>query len=305
MLLTESSSMYPVVHVPDDANDSVEQLGTKFKFWYDNNQRLFKEGRQNSGEHWSEKACCEIARVLDLPHAIYDLAEWRERIGVVSETFVPMDGRLVLGNEVLAKQIRGYPQAKRYEAREHRLSTVLALLKPVDVNPPLGFDRRPGLMRACDYFVGYLLLDALVSNQDRHHENWGYIVMADAMVHLAPTFDHASSLGRNETDESRIDRLNTRDAGRSISHYVTRAKSAFFSANGTDRLLSTIEAFHEAARFRPHAARYWLERLGTYGSETFERIFNAMPDGVMSEAAVRFALNMIAINQRTLLDLNV
>jgi hypothetical protein len=50
----------------------------------------------------------------------------------------------------------------------------------------------------------------------RHHQNWGLILSPDKKTYLAPTFDHASSLGRNETDENREDRLATKDLGRSM-----------------------------------------------------------------------------------------
>lgn len=50
-----------------------------------------------------------------------------------------------------------------------------------------------------------MILDALILNTDRHHENWALIRNIDArgvVVHtIASTFDHASSLGRNEPPE--------------------------------------------------------------------------------------------------------
>ena len=30
-----------------------------------------------------------------------------------------------------------------------------------------------GIESALEVFVGYVMLDAWISNQDRHHENWG------------------------------------------------------------------------------------------------------------------------------------
>jgi hypothetical protein len=54
------------------------------------------------------------------------------------------------------------------------------------------------------------MLDALIGNTDRHHENWGLVLQGTSDhqdLRLAPTFDHASSLGRNETDERREARL--------------------------------------------------------------------------------------------------
>ena len=289
--------MYPIIEVPEHATiDTVEQLGTKFKFWYDDNQILFKEGRPDGGEHWSEKAACEIARLLGLPHASYDLARWRGRIGVVSSLFIPKGGRLVVGNELLGREVENY-----IEAREHRVSTVMALLRSADIKYPLGFEQPPAMARACDVFVGYLMLDALIANQDRHHENWGYVELADGSVHLAPTFDHASSLGRNDSDKAREDRLTTTNPERSVERYVLRAKSAFLAAEGDGKRLTTLEAFEWAAKYRPQAAKYWLERLGACEQGAFEAVFAEMPPEIMSDTAKRFAISMIQANRRRLL----
>ena len=46
------------------------------------------------------------------------------------------------------------------------------------------------------FFVGYVLLDAWIANQDRHHENWGALRHGDEL-RLAPTFDHGASLVNN------------------------------------------------------------------------------------------------------------
>jgi hypothetical protein len=84
--------MYQTVQVPHDAFELPEQVGTKFKFWFrDEHQRLklYKEGRAGTGENWAEKVCAEICNLLGLPHAQYELAEWRGRRGVVTPSFVP------------------------------------------------------------------------------------------------------------------------------------------------------------------------------------------------------------------------
>ncbi|MGR3220598.1 MAG: hypothetical protein ACUZ8H_12405, partial [Candidatus Anammoxibacter sp.] len=56
----------------------IEQLGTKEKFWlYDEEKKtkvLFKIGRPNTGENWSEKASNELAKILGLPCADYQFA---------------------------------------------------------------------------------------------------------------------------------------------------------------------------------------------------------------------------------------
>lgn len=200
---------YPVIDVPEDSPNQLEQLGTKSKFWYDdeNNRRmLFKVGRPDTGENWAEKVGCEICGLLNIPHAHYEFGKCGDKNGVVSETFVPDNARLILGNELLGHVYKEvYDENTKYRSSQHTVRRALALTTISDINFPLNSDF-PNLQSAGDVFVGYLMLDALISNTDRHHENWGLIITG-SQLSLAPTFDHASSLGRNESDENRIARL--------------------------------------------------------------------------------------------------
>lgn len=304
--------MYPIVQVPDRASDLPEALGTKFKFWYREGEvkTLYKEGRSGSGEHWSEKVSAEIAGKLDIPHAHYELAHWQNRCGVISPTFVPGNGRLILGNELITRLDSTYAQhAKRHKARQHTIGVVLAVLGRSRnvIRPPIGFEMPAALDNAADIFCGYLMLDALIGNQDRHHENWGLIIVPEQSevgfgLMLAPSFDHASSLGRNESDEERLRRLHTRDKGSSLATYVQRAHSAFFEDHGSNRRLSTLEAFREAARHRPGAGVYWLGRLKAMSRNLYYDVLRSVPDSEISGPAREFALEMLCLNQQRLLD---
>lgn len=72
--------MFKIFNVPDDAADFFEQMGTKRKFWFryeNDNYYLFKEGRPNTGENWCEKVACGLCELLEIPHAHYELAMWR------------------------------------------------------------------------------------------------------------------------------------------------------------------------------------------------------------------------------------
>jgi len=76
---------FPIIEVPADSANQLEQLGTKSKFWYtdDQNRRmLFKIGRPNTGENWAEKVSCEICSLLNIPHAHYEFAQCQEAKGV-------------------------------------------------------------------------------------------------------------------------------------------------------------------------------------------------------------------------------
>ena len=296
---------YPTVEVPADGSSQLEQLGTKPKFWFaarDGALMLFKEGFPGSGEHWAEKVACEVAAGLDLPHAHYDLAVCDGRFGVVSPNMVPRRGRLILGNELLARVFTEYDQSPPYRCSQHTLSRVMTVLRASLIGPPLGWECPTEVDGAPGVFVGYLMLDALIGNQDRHHENWGLLKVAGGGLTLAPTFDHASSLGRNESDEVRTERLATRDRGRSVAAYVLRARSGLYKTKTSDKAMTTMDAFRNAAAWHPAAAGYWRQRLDALVPAALEAIILSLPTSAATEIARRFALQVMLENRARLLE---
>jgi len=135
---------------------------------------LFKEGRSGTGENWAEKVSAEICALLGIPQAPYDLAVWRGTQGVVSENFVPAGARLIFGNELLARVVSGYERETRYYRQsDHTIARVFAVLRDPAIQVPTTWHRTAAINTASEVFVGYLMLDALVGNTDRHHENGG------------------------------------------------------------------------------------------------------------------------------------
>lgn len=298
---------YSITTVSPDSSTQLEQLGTKEKCWFqqgENMKFLFKVGRPNTGENWAEKVCCEIARLLGLPHAEYNLALWGDKQGVISPSLVPENGQLILGNELLAKVDKSYEAAARYKTTQHVLRRVITVLQQPSIGTPAGWVCPPQVSNAVGVFAGYLLLDALVCNQDRHHENWGLIGTPEHGLTLSPTFDHASSLGRNETDETRKSRLNTKDKGFSVESYVAKARSGFFENKSSTKAMSTMDAFRECAKANAGAAQYWLDRLDTINEADFSAILAQIPDDFISSAARDFSNAMLCINRNRLLSLN-
>ncbi len=298
--------MFDIISVPDHAANATEPLGTKPKFWFRDDQDhrwLYKEGRPGTGEDWSEKAASELCSLIELPHVEYELALWKNRRGVVCRSMVPPSGRLIHGNELLARIVPEYPKTKFFCVRQHTVKSALAALRGFQVGLPLDWKGLEGVQTAQDVFIGYLMLDAWVANQDRHHENWAIVVTSEKTVHLAPSFDHASSLGRNETDEQRQERLVTNDQGRSVTHYVERAKSAFYLDPQSTKTLPTIQVFREAGKVRPLAADAWLGRLKGVVSSDIRRIFDNIPEERLTPIASTFAQHMLELNRERLLAL--
>lgn len=299
-----TSPFYSVVPIPDDAPELPEQLGTKTKYWLhiDGKPYLFKIGRPNTGENWAEKVACELCALLGLPHAHYEFAEWREQKGVISETVVPPDGRFVPGNELLSEIHTTYPTTQRYQVKDHTLGRIFTLLNSSEILLPLNWTP-PGsaIQNAFDVFTGYLMLDAWIANQDRHHENWG--VINHDRIYLAPTYDHAASMGQNETDAVRKERLTTRDQGRHISRYIQKARSAIYLTKSDQKPLSTVEAFKLAADRRPEAAKLWIELLGQVSNQQCLGIFEHIPETEITSAAIEFAITLLELNKQRLQEI--
>jgi len=301
---------YEVIEIKFTPED-LEQLGTKEKFWFrfgpeEDVRWLFKYSRDNTGEHWSEKAAEQLCKLLEIPHAKYELAFCHDRAGVITKNLIADAERMVMGNEVLhALSPNDYPSPtaildgeKAVRIREHTVLRVLGCLDGTEVQPPVS-SINTGSLNAGDVFCGYLMLDAIISNQDRHHENWA-IIVGDSRS-LCPTYDHAASLGRELLDENRIDRLTTKDKQRSVSAFVGKARSEIFKLKTDRKPLHTIDAFYHATEKRAAAKEYWLSRIRKVRREEIEAIFLKIPSSLISENARKFAIEMTWENIKRLL----
>ena len=284
--------MYKIFEVPANSAESSEQLGTKFKIWYrdpDYGQMLFKEGRPGTGENWAEKIACELAGELGIPHAHYEFATYQDKQGVVTRMLVERGARLIHGNELLTSYAIDYDseQSKIYRRRNHTLRRVLGYFRRSTnlIGAPYGFKRTEHIKDALDVFIGYLMFDAWIANQDRHDENWGLLRAADGNSFLSPSYDHGSSMGRNESTEKMLNMLVTKDKNQHISKYVLSARSALYPHAGDERVkaVTTIEAFSQAAKLRPDAAEEWRTRLRQIIPKAVEEIIAKVPLHLMSE----------------------
>lgn len=287
---------FPILEV-EDLPERREPIGSKTKFWFRRSDGLwlFKQARASTGEAWAEKIAAELAGALGLPHARVELAQCGHVTGVATLDFTSEAklGNLVHGNELLFETDPHYPKTSDYRVQEHTLDAVRRVLNKSEVGLPK-WQWPAGVSTPWEAFLGYLLLDALICNTDRHHQNWGVLVRSGAARvtrTLAPTFDHASSLGRELTDGDRDRRLHTTDKRGDLDAYVAKARSALHDANG--HLLGTTAAFETACSMSPASGGAWLERLRSIRRETYADTVSRVPGQTMSALARSFALGLL------------
>lgn len=305
-----------------------ETMGTKDKGWIEpeNGQRwLFKYARVNNGvctgEDWSEKIAYELALRLSVQVSIHELAIRDDQRGILTfdmrcKEVLPakeprewsVNGSLVHGNEILSSlSSGGYPKSAKGKIKEHQVDTVLDTLARENYVCSNFHGDNDQLVSAADEFVGHIMLDALIGNTDRHHQNWGVIATNDdeGIYKLSSSYDHASSMGRNLTEEQFCQRLKSSDVNQSVEKYIEKTKSGFSLPGPTVNLLSPLSVFEIAAEKFPIAALYWMENLNRLEESVICEIVQNVPQTHMGECAKEFVTSFILLNRSRLLKVDI
>lgn len=163
------------------------------------------------GEDWAEKIVSELCPLLGVPCAEVELAERHGVPGSISRNVTPDGWNRVLGSILLGTVVEDYQEGQLNPPGRPGHSPLMIMNALVGCQPPPGC----GDLTAAETFAGYLVLDAWVANRDRHDQNWAVVRRAASPggLQLAPSYDHASSLGFSLFDERR-ERLLRSDASR-------------------------------------------------------------------------------------------
>ena len=265
-------------------------MGSKPKFWYRESSGqfdwLFKYPQEGTGQHWAEKIAAEVARAIGVPHAVVELAEVEGRRGSTTRSFLSQTAPTLLhGGEALGRTMP-YDRQRRFGQSAHTLSNIFKALERFLKDEAAEAKRQ---------FAGYVVLDALIGNTDRHHDNWGLIEFeAPSTVRrsLAPSFDHGSSLGRELPDKKRTARL----AAGTVGGYAEKGRGGiFWSAYGRYGP-SPLDLVRRAASHDPTLFRDPVRRVKALSADSLGAIVRRVPADWMSRPARDFAVTLLAYN---------
>ena len=295
-----SQAPYSVFEIQPEWVLETEGMGSKEKFWYrakdGEPEWLFKFPQPNTGQHWAEKIAAEVAACLEVLHARVELAVFQGERGSATETFA-RDGRdLVHGNQMLAGKVLGYDPAKQFRQSDHTLENILTAIDRTFTTPERV---RKARMRMAEYIV----LDAVIGNTDRHHENWGGLrkqIEERWQGMLALTFDHASSLGRELVDVSDGKCRQRVLEERRVGAYAEKAPGAIFWDKAGKRGLSPLELVRRAAPLHPEWFKPALARLARLNRTKLAAIIARVPEDWMSLLAREFAIELMCYNTEEL-----
>lgn len=117
---------------------------------------------------------------------------------------------------------------------------------------------------------------------------------------VAPSFDHASSLGRELLDEG-LGRTRQRilTEGR-IGQYAEKAPGAIYWESTDRRGVSPLELIRRAAQTHPETFQRALDVLDKLQEEDLRGIVGRIPAGWMSELSRFFAVELTCYNLKQL-----
>lgn len=194
----------------------VEPLGISEKFWIlssDNNERiaLFKEEAPLSSESYAELFSEEIAKILGMPTAHYDLATFNGKKGVISYNFVKEDDNFYSFSDIILDfyddklenneelgQLYGISEEDTIEEVVSNLTNLQDIWCILDDKFKDNCDRRFIVGKIVNSLVDKLIFDILTVNVDDHSENFGIVSNLENKGELSPQFDNARILNLHQ-----------------------------------------------------------------------------------------------------------
>ena len=265
------------------------------------------------GEDWSELVSTSIAQLLGVPCADTRLCLRHGKRGSLSKD-VNIQGHSLYNGYVVLEEcpdVADYfphmegapgvdPERPLVKRPGHRLDNIQTALNGAVA--PSSFSG-PAALDAFDVFVGYLMLDALIANRDRHEQNWAVLTpgLTTLPVQLAPSYDHATSLGYNLTDDRRQGVLKNSAA---LAKWASAGTAWRFEHEGNAKRAQTlvdlaVEALELAS---DDAAAHWSAQLHLLA---IDGVIEELADGAipaMSVDASKFACELINHNLERMTD---
>lgn len=132
-------------------------------------------------DHVSECIAYELAKLLDIPCAKFELGTYQGREGSMSYNIVDREGAILIEGIYCISAIYNFDAERLIDVEtgeKYSLEMIRKVLEPLEL---------------FDSFLPLLVFDFLIGNTDRHQSNWA-LILENGKLSLSPLYDNSSSL---------------------------------------------------------------------------------------------------------------
>lgn len=132
-------------------------------------------------DHVSECIAYELAKLLDIPCAKFELGTYQGREGSMSYNIVDREGAILIEGIYCISAIYNFDAERLIDVEtgeKYSLEMIRKVLEPMEL---------------FDSFLPLLVFDFLIGNTDRHQSNWA-LILENGKLSLSPLYDNSSSL---------------------------------------------------------------------------------------------------------------
>lgn len=132
-------------------------------------------------DHVSECIAYELAKLIGIPCAKFELGTYQGREGSMSYNLVDREGAILIEGIYCISAIYNFDAERLIDVEtgeKYSLEMIRKVLEPLEL---------------FDSFLPLLVFDFLIGNTDRHQSNWA-LILENGKLSLSPLYDNSSSL---------------------------------------------------------------------------------------------------------------
>ncbi len=132
-------------------------------------------------DHVSECIAYELAKLIGIPCAKFELGTYQGREGSMSYNIVDREGAILIEGIYCISAIYNFDAERLIDVEtgeKYSLEMIRKVLEPLEL---------------FDSFLPLLVFDFLIGNTDRHQSNWA-LILENGKLSLSPLYDNSSSL---------------------------------------------------------------------------------------------------------------
>ena len=251
---------------------------------------LFKPNKphRSQDEASSEYAASSIAELIGVPAATVRLGTRKGVLGCISLNVVSETTHGLVDGATFLSALEEDFDPKDKMSRGHNQANIAEIVAELDAPPSSSAD-----VTATEVFGNYLLFDAFIGNTDRHSKNWAIETRLVGPEMLAPTFDHATSLGITTRGSAR-DQLLANPT--SVPAFTMRAAARRFEDGQNDSLVTYGVRYVQ--RYAPRQIQVWIDQLEAV---SMGEVHDAIASSEMSPPGATLATAVTTINRERIL----